>query len=459
MKYNVIALFLFLPFVFAFAQAPDTVWTKSYNPEWFGGAANSVQQTVDGGYIIGGVSLYLFHQWYGSVYVLKTDNVGNQMWAHDYDPDVMPISEAYDVRQTADGGYVVAGILGRQAPGTLFKIDSAGSVQWERTYGYRTYAVCLTSDAGYIACGDHTYSLVKTDSLGNWEWHLTLPASLYGVQPAVDGGYCAAGSFRASNEDSWDFYAVKTNSIGDIQWVRTYGGNADDLANSICAAQDGGFLLAGYTYSYSDNSDIYLVRIDGDGDTLWTRFYGITEYDVAISVSPTFDGGFIVAGFTDSLCHSVPYVIRLNSSGDILWTKIWGSEGGGGFFSVQQTSDSGYIAAGQYNGLIYLAKLDSDSLPVAPRDIAALPSQYSFVVYPNPFNSSTTLSFILPRAGRTVLTVYDIMGRKVRLLQNDLIQVGTHRIVFNASTLPSGVYFAYLRSDRFSATQKLLLLK
>ena len=236
---------------------------------------------------------------------------------------------------------------------------------WTRTYGgssdEEAYSVQQTTDGGYIMAG-YTYSfgaggedlyLAKTNSQGDTLWTRTYGGSgddeAVSVQQTADGGYIMAGytySFGAGNQD---FYLVKTNSLGDSLWTYTYGGSGDDYARSVQQTTDGGYIVAGETNSFgTGEGDFYLVKTNSLGDSLWTHTYGGSGDDYARSVQQTTDGGYIVAGCTMSFGAGYAdfYLIKTNSQGDTLWTRTYGGANYDHAYSVQQTSDGGYVVAG-----------------------------------------------------------------------------------------------------------------
>jgi hypothetical protein len=159
------------------------------------------------------------------------------------------------------------------------------------------------------------------------------------VQQTSDGGYIIAGGTEPSYAaGSGDVYLVKTNASGDTLWTRTYGGKGDDRGNAVQQTVDGGYIVAGYTESFGH--DVYLVKTNAAGDTLWTRTYGGTGIDAGRAVQQTKDGGYLVAGQSDV------YLVRTNASGDTLWTRTYGGKGYDFGYAVQQTSDRGCVIAG-----------------------------------------------------------------------------------------------------------------
>jgi hypothetical protein len=194
---------------------------------------------------------------------------------------------ATSVKQTSDGGYILAGYTFSFGSGEsdfwLVKTDSSGGHEWNRTFGGDSYdfasSVQQTSDGGYILAG-HTYSfgagvsdfwLVKTDSSGNLEWDQTFGGSdsefAYSVQQTFDGGYVIAG-YTNSFGFGGDFWFVKTDSSGNHEWNRTFGGSDFDQVHSVQQTSDGGYILAGYTNSFGSGGDFWVIKTDSSGGTL-----------------------------------------------------------------------------------------------------------------------------------------------------------------------------------------------
>lgn len=273
------------------------------------------------------------------------------------------------IEQTADGGYVIAGTTRSYGAGgydiLLMKIDSVGATLWTHTYGGSEDDVPLsfqrTADGGYVITGwigniftrDRNVYVVKTDSLGDTLWTRTYGGSTMSggasIQQTTDGGYVIAGYVYPNGAEYPDFWLLKTNGEGDTLWTRTYGGSGDDDVYFIQQTTDSGYVMAGNTNSFgAGNQDVYIVKTDARGDTLWTRTYGGPADDWARSAKQTMDGGYIIAGGTSSFGAGSmdSYVVKTNSQGDTLWTRTYGGSGDDMAYSIQQTADGGYVIAG-----------------------------------------------------------------------------------------------------------------
>lgn len=290
-------------------------WKKTYGgPKTDDG--RYVQQTKDGGYIIAGFT-YSFGAGNNDAWLIKVDANGNSEWTKTYGGK--GFDAARRVQQTDDAGYIFVGWTGiRTWPDVwLVKIDQYGAVEWEKTFGGPKsdygFFVEQTNDGGYIIAGE-TWSFavgysdawaIKTDSNGNVEWSKTYNTGLediaYSVLQTDDGGYVLAGSTYTAGTPYADFWLVKTDSQGNQQWIKTFGGALSEEARSVVQTDDGGYLLAGYTKSFgAGNEDVWLVKVDSNGNEQWNQTFGGKNTDWAMSIQQTMEGGYIVAGHTKS---------------------------------------------------------------------------------------------------------------------------------------------------------------
>jgi len=190
-------------------------------------------------------------------------------------------------------------------------------IDWDKTYGGvsgdEALSVVQTSDGGYAIAGRTTsfgasssdFWLVKTDPAGNIVWSQIYGGADYeraeSVVQTTDGGYAIAGCTTSFGAGIWDYWLVKTDSTGNMQWSETYGGTGHDLASSVVQTTDGGYAIAGYTTSFgAGGDDFWLVKTDSTGNMLWNHTYGGEGNDEALSVVQTNDGGYAIAGYTTS---------------------------------------------------------------------------------------------------------------------------------------------------------------
>jgi hypothetical protein len=417
-------------------------WTRTY-----GGADSDVgfsaQQTMDGGYIIAGWTRS-FGTGLGDVYLIKTDPWGDTLWTRTYGgPDE---EVCYWVQQTADSGYIVAGGTCSYGPGTptspniyLVKTDAWGDTLWTRTYGGEggDYANCVqqTPDGGYIvtgatesaSIGNYDAFLIRTDADGDTLWNRTYGGSSYDgggyVQRTSDGGYVIAGSTQSFGPGTPSFlnvWLIKTNSAGDTLWTRAYGGEQEDGGHSAQQTWDGGYIISGDTKSYGPGTptyyNVYLLKTDGQGDTLWTRTYGGSRNDYGYCVRQTADSGYIMAGRFSTATNAQAYLVKTDGNGDTLWTKTYGGTDADWARSVRQAADGGYIIAGQTASYgaggwdAYLIKTDAAGMAgVEGHPGASPPARPPLWVRPNPFAAFATV----PGRETERFAVYDVSGRRV----------------------------------------------
>jgi hypothetical protein len=346
-------------------------WAKTY-----GGAGSnvgySVQQTTDGGYIAAG-----YTDSFGSktidFWVLKLDANGGIVWQKAYGGGSSDYG--YCVQQTKDGGFVVAGTTYSFGMGEydfwVLKLNKDGGLEWQRAYGGvksdMAQSIRQTFDGGYIVAGE-TYSfgtggsdwwILKLDSKGNIEWQNTYGTVgndfVNAVIQTTDGEFMVAGIANSAD------CLLMLNSIGDIQWQGHYIGTS---FMSIQEIPGPCFIVAGFRFG-SGARDFFVQKIGWRGDVKWQWTYGGSKDDLAYSVQPTLDGGFIVGGETQSFGGGKKdaWILKLDAGGRTKWKKTFGGNGDDDVRCVQQTTDGSYVAIGttssfgQNNQNFFLLKL------------------------------------------------------------------------------------------------------
>jgi len=444
----------------------------------YGGAGDdlglSVQQTSDGGYIVAGRTCS-FGAGNGDFYLIKTTAAGDTLWTRTYGG--LSIEAGYSVEQTSDSGYIIAGYTWSFGAGNtdfyLVKTNASGDTLWTRTYGETSmdeaYCVRRTTDGGYIVVGstdnfgvtyDHVLA-VKTNASGDTIWTRIYggenASAGYSVQPTRDGGYVIAGDNTAAGAG---VYLVKTNAQGDTLWTRTYGGTYGDAGHSVQQTTDDGYVIAGVDDSAGVREHAYLIRTNPQGETLWTRTYGGLS-SLGMSVQLTADGGYIVAGsnWRDSSNYGGVYLVKTNALGDTLWTRTHDASFGVGF-CVQPTADGGYIVAGCGGNPeirdVCLIKTDSlGNVAVAePKTSLARATTFSLTCEPNPCRGQTEIS-LKPQAASSkplTLRVYDSQGSIVLSRE-----VSTSPFPLSTPDLPSGAYFVHLDAGDEHTTARLVV--
>jgi hypothetical protein len=354
----------------------DGEWNKT-----FGGSgyrefdeAYYVAQTSDGGYIIAG-NTKSFGAGDRDAWLIKTDSNGNEEWNRTFGGNKE--DNAMSVAQTRDEGYIIGGYTNNFGAGGadiwLIKTDGDGNEEWNKTFGGKDpdlggRRVIETND-GYVIVGiTQSYGagykdawLIKTDENGNEEWNRTFGGweTEYGdyVIQASDGGYVITGFTTSYGAGSWDAWLIKTDSNGNEEWNRTYGGWDIDWGYCVIQTSDGGYAITGGTISYTPGEweDLWLIKTDSNGNEEWVKIFGSSDGEGGNSVIQTNDGGYLIAGATYSYGSGIStylgvetdaWLIKTDSNGNEEWNKTFGERGRDTAECVIQANDGSYIIAG-----------------------------------------------------------------------------------------------------------------
>ena len=465
-----------------FAQTPpDTLWTKTY-----GGSedeiARCMQVTNDEGYIVTG-NIGEYNN--SDILLFKTDQNGNIIWEHTFDNQFQ--DRANSVIQTLDGGFIVAGSTFLDSPNFydawLIKTDQDGYVIWDSTYGGEdsdhAMSVIQLDDGKFVIVGSSSsYGsgyfdawLFKIDQEGNLEWENTFSGEANDngmfLQLTPDGGFIIAGGREFYGSDI-DVLLIKTDQNGILMWDNVFDISDFDLATSILQTEDEGYIIAGLSETdTTSNADALLIKVDEDGDLEWFNTYGGSEDEMAFSVIQTDDGDYFVAGFTESFGagNRDVWLFKTDENGNLIWDITLGGSEEDLAYSIQQTNDDGFIIAGYTesygagNNDAYLIRFGSE---VGVND-HLLPNvndqHYLYSNYPNPFNPETMISYQLPADSKVDLKIFNIKGQLVETLVNDFKPAGEHSIVWNAENQASGIYFYKLKAGNFEKNRKMILIK
>jgi len=265
----------------------DSLWSKlgisTGNNEY----ATSIKQTPDGGYVYCGYSYQgnkksLFNE---PVFLARTDETGNQLWRYEWG-GTTGVHSAGDVEVTTDNGYIIAGQYddpGEYTSAWLIKVNDTGGLQWEKTYGGSTSResasdVKQTPDGGYVFCGAYTPGLLGLES---------------------------------------KVYLGRTDPSGTLLWSKAFPYFVNARATSIDLTDDGGYIISGYVNTMGTNADLYMIRTDAEGDTLWTKTFGGIGLEIGFDVVSTPDGGFVTCGVTESMGfgYKDAYLVKTNEYG------------------------------------------------------------------------------------------------------------------------------------------------
>ena len=502
--------FVFLCAINLNAQAPAIQWEKRFGGTW-ADVAYSVDTTSDGGYILAGRTESndgnvsgnkgAFDYW-----VVKLNSSGTLQWQKTLGGSLNDF--AYSVKQTSDGGYIVAGesestngdVTGNHGgyDGWIVKLNSTGTLEWQKTFGSFSSdsisSIQQTSDGGYIVAAttfqsSSDYWIIKLNASGTIEWQKIYGGSDADITSTIrqtsDGGYIVAGHTLSNdgnvtgNHGEADFWILKLNTLGDFQWQKTLGGTKEDMPSSIQQTSDGGYIVSGLTWSSNGDVtgfhgvyDYWVVKLNATGNLEWQKALGGSRADAANSITQTSDGGYLVVGDTVSNNGDVSgfhnaldsdywdiWIAKLNSSGVLQWKKVLGGDIQDLATCIKPTADGGFVVTGSTNssngdisGTSAGQGIDYWIVKFAPEDLAVAELEKSILtLYPNPVKNELTvkLDFFMPSQK---IIVTDILGKVIYTQDaQDLITT------INTSDLSKGTYFLTLQNEGKKTTQKFIV--
>ena len=324
--------------IIKFDSGGNIEWQRKYGQN-FGDSFFSIQKTNDEGFVLVGGSAGT--GWSAGGYdicILKLSLTGEKEWEINYrgsDSDY-----AYSIQQTNNGGYILTGCFSYRdildSDICILKLTSTGGIEWCKTYKGsmtdRAHSIQQTSDEGYILVG-YTESfgagytdiwILKLNFYGEIEWQKTYGGSheeeAYSIQQTVDGGYIVAGFTSGFGAGVSDYWILKLNFDGSIEWQKTYGSSKNERASYVRQTSDWGYIVAGNTESFGAGaSDIWVLKLNIWGDIEWQKMYGGSQIEEASSIQQTDDGGYIVAGFTETYGAGNEdfLILKLLTNGDI----------------------------------------------------------------------------------------------------------------------------------------------
>jgi hypothetical protein len=434
-----------------YAQIPDTLWTRTY-----GGTGHDIgyyiYPTHDSGFCVAGYTAS-FGGGVQNAYLLRLDSNGDTLWAKYYGG--VSYDGAHCVLETEDHGFLVTGFAESYgAAGKnlyLIRTDPDGDTIWTKVYGGNL------QDVGYALC------------------------------PAHGGGFMVVG-YR-DGPSGWvkgNFWLLKIDTNGDTLWTKVYGGAGEDYGISIRSVPDG-YIIAGVnTYASAGGKDLWLVKTDMDGDTLWTQVYGGALEDVGYGVNTTADGGFIVTGYRDgsgSWTAGDLWLLKTDALGDTLWTRVYGAGGEDFGFDVFERDD-GYIIGGQYGygstKDMWLVRTDTEGDTLWTRryggvyDEAGLgmtvtdADEYVLVGYTGSFGAGNNDVYIIKLEPETGIQEHDALPHRspytTQIVNNLVGIISDHRVtIFDITGRPvtqvapaPGIYF--VEQDNV-LIQKIILIR
>jgi len=491
-----------------YAQTPVIQWQKS-----LGGPAsdqgNSVQQTSDGGYVMAGKSSSNSGDVSGNhgsvdVWVVKVNASGVLQWQNSLGGP--GVDSCQEIRTTEDGGYILVGTSnenGGDVTGNhglqdvwVVKLDAGGNLQWQKSLGGSQddlgEGIQQTADGGYVLTGSSKSNdgdvsvnqgltdiwVVKLSNIGNIEWQRTYGGSASdsaeSIQQTTDGGYVIAGTTSSVNgqisgqHGGTDYWVFKINTVGSLQWQNALGGTNLDFGNSIEQTNDGGYIVTGSSTSNdgdvtgnNGSHDLWVTKLNPNGSLQWQHALGGSDVDVGYDIHQTNDGGYIVAGQTNSNNGDVSglhgdedyWVVRLNTTGDLLWQKTLGGTLRDARSTIETTLDGGYVVFGFSNSTdgdvtgnhgasdFWVVKLGHD--PLAISDFNAVKTK----LFPNP---TAGLLQIKSQEVIAKVLVFNLLGQP--LLEQSIDATET---TINLEAFTSGTYLVQITTNHKTLTYQI----
>ena len=467
-----------------FAEAPDTVWTRT-----FGGAdcqiyVRSMIATTDGNYIVGGTGRgYNDSVWSNPTFwATKFNDHGDAIWTRSYGDDSSHLY-AQCLEAIYGGGFIMAGVTPGADPNLyVVRTYSNGDVMWDREYAgvmssCRSITRSTTGDyfGDYFIVGDgprQSFQVLRIGKRGVCYWVYTyLPngdAPEYkrfipkDICATPDGGFVVCGRVWPVNAHEPAFL-LKADQYGVMEWYQEYDQHLYTFIEprEVKETRDGEYIVAGQA-SHDAGSSFYVLRTNAEGDKIWSGAYCLGPNSHALDVIECADG-------TLALIGNGFRAIKLAVGGDLLWDsqclyKYMGAA------SLVSTEQGGLLLAGtmwSHPDQALVIKMAPDLIPteVLGEETELIPGGMALTQnYPNPFNPSTTIKFSLEVRDRVSIEVFNILGRKVRTLLNEPRSAGVHSVDWDGidqsgQAVSAGVYLYRLRTGGQVETKKMILLK
>ena len=364
---KIFLLFFFISISFnTIAQntAPEVQWEKTYGSE-YKEEAYQVIETRDYGLAVCGYCKSFVKE-EGDFWFFMLDSTGFVYWERKIGGVKQDIATC--ITQNPDYGFTVSGFTYSKGKGRrdiwVYKTNSAGKGQYNKTYGSLkkdgASSIITTTDEknivlGYtnsIGAGSLDFWVLALNQFGFLMWEKTYGGSDSDIGQCIietnDKGYIMCGDTKSKGAGDWDIWVVKLKKDGNIEWQKTFGKKYSDKATTIVQTTDGGYVVCGSTVNKNTNTDIYVIKIDAKGNLLWEKSFGGEFGEEANSICQTQDGGYAVAGYTESkgAGFSDFWVLKLDEKGSLVWDKTLGGAEYDVANSIIQVVDGGLVVCG-----------------------------------------------------------------------------------------------------------------
>ena len=462
----------------------DLLWSKEIGGEHSEGGRSVIKTSDDGFLVCGHLTIPGFNT---VLMLIKTDSEGNTEWSSGIGGNGWEYGNS--VCELQGGGYAVCGLTSSEGNGLedffVIKVNSHGQQVWRKTYGGTgldiASSICETFDKKLLVCGytesfgageDDIYVL-KLNENGNEIWSKTFGGSASELGRKIvelsDGNYAVMGCTGSYGAGKRDIYLIKTDSDGNEIWSKTYGDSRCQDAFSFKETSDGGFIIAGHSDTSSDLLEAYLVKTDSEGVKIWNNTYEGSDnfYDYAKDVIETDNGNFLVCGHTKIRLgrKNEALLFLVDPNGNEIWKEEYGGMNSDWAHSICCTKDGGFVVtghtgsnnSGDYN--VWLFKIQN---PLASIEENTNPQRnFLFQNTPNPVKNKTLLKVVISEDSNSKLIIYNLNGEIIKSFKK--LGKGSHTILWDLTDnynrkVPSGMYYLNLKSANESLLKKIIVV-
>jgi hypothetical protein len=437
------------------------------------GPATCIQETFDGGYVLTGMSLFNGND----MLVLKLDSICNIEWHKIYGGSTIDFG-GY-IEQSPDSGYMVNGSynFGNAGKNWLLRLDANGDTIWTKKFSAGIGGTNSCENNSMASINNSIYGMTGTFQqpgqlpdiyfqsclnngflLSNKIYPTPFSSDPRAINKTFDGGFVITGEIGITSTAP-DIYVIRTNAYGDTIWTKKYHKIQRQLGQAVVQTNDSGFALVSILLS-STNDQIYLIKTDGNGDTTWTKTYDFNYRPLPKSLQQTDDGGYIIVGESLNINFERSiFLIKTNAMGDTLWSrqfKAGGTSVNNFSYNVRQTKDKGYILCGVSTMAptgLYIIKTDSLGLVYSTTGIPEVNNPFSLTIYPNPNSGVFTLNAKGIAKKCAPFKIYNANNQCV--YSSDLLN--NSECSLNLSYLPNGLYFIVLYTDNKVFSRKFII--
>lgn len=418
----------------------EVVW--QYISDYTNSEAHCITESFDNNFIIGGETINRYSE--HKIMLVKINTDGGHIWEW-----LLNTGQYYQQIKSVipvDNDKYIGAYNNIHNP-CITKVNSQGNLDWQRTYDLPhpqyIYHGVPTTDNGFIFTGYTANGFIGTDIFilkvdeqgltnGSGYWFKTIIRTnhaeyAYHIKNTPDNGYIIAGASLKPQGSYRDFYTVKLNPEGDVEWTRTLGGPYEDKAISLCITPDNNYIIVGNIFtSASEGWNIYLVKLDNTGNVIWTKSFGGTDNDIGSDIQITSDNGYIIAGYihSEETGEKQSYLLKTDKDGNMEWEKIFNNTRTNIFNSVKEISQDKYVMSGSCNGFLSLtcyAHHAQKDCSLINTDIIENNQTQSKnpILAPNPFNYKEQEDLTFHNTQEIIqIEIYSLNRQKIITLNN-----------------------------------------